>query len=172
MGQVAEAADHLGQVYDKQGKRDAAIHMWRLALASNINQEGAKERLQKANEPIVEPIRMGRSVTSALPVSAAEELGKLRTIHVPALPKQSGIAKFFLLVSQHGIEDVLFMGGADFLKNAAHAIQTAKYDFAFPDEGPEKIIRRGILSCSNFTKPSCQLTLLLPAAVRKDSKPN
>ena len=65
-----------------------------------------------------------------------------------------------------------FISGSDFLKNAAHAIQTAKYDFAFPDEGPEKIIRRGILSCSNFTKPSCQLTLLLPSTVRKDSKPN
>lgn len=172
LGQVSDVADHLGQVYDKQGKHDAAIHMWRLALASNINQEDAKERLQKANEPIVEPIRMGRSVTIALPASAVEELGNLRTFKIPALPKHSGSAEFFLLVSQRGIDDVQFISGSDFLKNAAHAIQTAKYDFAFPDEGPEKIIRRGILSCSNFTKPSCQLTLLLPSTVRKDSKPN
>ena len=163
LSQNAEIADHLGQLYDKQGRHTAAIHMWRLALASNSKYEDARERLRKSGAPIAEPVEMGRSATRPARVSAAEELGKLRTIRVPGLPKQTGIAEFFLLISRQGIEDVQLIGASDAFKDAAHAIQAAKYEFPFPDAGPEKIIRRGILSCSLYTIPSCQLTMLLPS---------
>jgi len=34
------------------------------------------------------------------------------------------------------------------------------FDVRFPDEGPEKIVRRGILSCSSYGTPSCQFVFL------------
>ena len=162
LSQSADAADHLGQLYEKQGKRTAAIHLWRLSLAMNGKQEDATERLHQAGVSSVEPAHMGRGLS----VSAGEELGKLRTIPVPALPKQTGSAEFFVLASLHGIEDVQFIGGESSLKAATHALEAAKPGFAFPDAGPEKVIRRGILSCSHYTTPSCQLTLLIPSTVR------
>ena len=55
LGQHAGVADHLGQIYEKQGKRSAAIRMWRLALASNNKDEEAQERLRKAGAPVIEP---------------------------------------------------------------------------------------------------------------------
>jgi len=187
LGQHSAVADHLGEIYYKQGRTDAAVHMWRLALASNSNQESAREHLRLAGAPIAAPVpvvkpsqhtRSSQAVrrvpyrVPSLVVSPAEELGKLRTTAIPELPKQTGSAEFYLLVSQDGIQDVRFIGGSDSLKNAAREIRASKYKFPFPDAGSEKIVRRGILSCSNYTEPSCQLTLLLPSTVGKDNGPN
>jgi TonB family protein len=161
LSQYAAIADHLGQIYEKQGKHSAAIHMWRWALASNNKDEEAQERLRKAGAPVIEPFVKpvkGASVR----VSAGQELGELRTIKVPDLADRTGSAEFFLLLSPQGIQDTRFISGIDALSQAGEAIKAAKYEFAFPDSGPEKIVRRGVLSCSAYTVPSCNLTLLLP----------
>jgi predicted Zn-dependent protease len=172
LSQFADSADHLGQVYEKQGKQDAAIHVWRLALAADGNQKDAKQRLQNARERSIAPNGVRRSIQNARQDSPPEELSKLRTFSIPELPKQSGSAEFFFLISAHGIDAARFIGGSDSLKDAAQILQKAKYTFAFPDEGPEKIIRRGILSCSKLTTPSCQFTFLPTSAARKDATPN
>jgi tetratricopeptide (TPR) repeat protein len=172
LGEVADVADHLGRVYDKQGKHDAAMHMWRLALAVDRNQKDAQERLQKVNAQRIPPSRAKVSARNGYPDAPPEELGKLRTFAIPELPKQSGSAEFYLLLSAQGIHDAQFISGSDSLKSAQHVMQTANYNYTFPDSGPEKIIRRGILSCSELTTPSCQFTFLLPSAVRKDVKVN
>jgi tetratricopeptide (TPR) repeat protein len=166
LSQHGDVADHLGRVYEKQGKQDAAIKIWRLALASNNRQEDAQQRLRTAgaiSEPDPKTVRA---------VSSAEELGKLRTFDIPALPKQTGSAEMFLLISKRGIEDVQFISGSDALKKAGTAIQSSGYTFPFPNGGSAKIIRRGILSCSAYTTPSCQMTLLLPSTVHVGNAPN
>jgi hypothetical protein len=165
---VADVADHLGRVYDKQGKHEAAIHMWRLALAVDRNQKDAQVRLQKVEAQRIAPSRAKVNARHVYPDSPPEELGKLRTFAIPEIPKQSGSAEFYLLLSAQGIDDAQFISGSDSLKKAAQTLQKAKYTFTFPDGGPEKIIRRGILSCSELTTPSCQFTFLLPSTVRKD----
>jgi tetratricopeptide (TPR) repeat protein/transglutaminase-like putative cysteine protease len=163
LSQHADVAEHLGELCEKQGRRDASIHMWRLALAANGKQEKARERLRSAGAPLVESFQKAKGPSKGTPISASEELGELRTVNVPSLPKQTGSAEFFVLVSQQGIEDTQFISGADELKNAGRAIKAAKYAFPFPDSGGEKLIRRGILSCSTYTDPSCQFVLLLPS---------
>jgi tetratricopeptide (TPR) repeat protein len=168
LGEVADVADHLGRVYDKQGKHEAAIHMWRLALAVDRNQKDAQVRLQKVEAQRIAPSRAKVNARHVYPDSPPEELGKLRTFAIPEIPKQSGSAEFYLLLSAQGIDDAQFISGSDSLKKAAQTLQKAKYTFTFPDGGPEKIIRRGILSCSELTTPSCQFTFLLPSTVRKD----
>jgi hypothetical protein len=57
--------------------------------------------------------------------------------------------------------------GSDALKSAREALLKVHYDMPFPDGGPERIARRGILSCSTYTSPSCQFVLLLPSTTRK-----
>jgi TonB family protein len=153
LGQQAAVADHLGQIYQKQGKKTLALHMWNLAVAADHKDEEVREHLRKGGVPL--------SATD--PMESAAELGTLRTIKIPALPKQTGSAEFFLLVSRKGIESVQLIGESPAFKDAGSAIQAARYEFPFPDQGPEKLIRRAILSCSTYTSPSCQLTLLLPS---------
>jgi tetratricopeptide (TPR) repeat protein len=156
LSQHGDVADHLGRIYELQGKKSAAVHMWRLALAADRRNEDAKNRLARSGAP----------VTTSLPIQASEELGLLRTIKIPGLPKQTGSAEFFLLISRAGIEAAKLIGESTAIEGAAAAIQSAKYEFPFPDDGPEKLIRRGILSCSTYTTPSCQMTLLLPSTTR------
>jgi len=156
LSQQADVADHLAAIYEKQGKRDQAVHLWRLAAAADSRNEEAREHLKKA----------GATLSVAGPVQPNEELGALRTIKIPALPKQTGSAEFLVLVMRNGIEGARLIGESLAFKDAAPAIQGAKYEFPFPDDGPEKLVRRGILSCSTYTSPSCQLTLLLPSTTK------
>jgi hypothetical protein len=57
---------------------------------------------------------------------------------------------------------VRFIRGDEHLKSAAGGLQKAHFNMPFPDRGPEKLVRRGILSCSDVTKPACTFILLLP----------
>jgi hypothetical protein len=58
---------------------------------------------------------------------------------------------------------VQFIRGDAELKPAAAALKKLHYNLAFPDRGPERLPRRGILSCSQYAKPNCMIVLLLPA---------
>ncbi|HSU58261.1 MAG TPA: DUF3857 domain-containing protein [Bryobacteraceae bacterium] len=167
LSQGGAAGLHLGETYDRQGKRQAAIHAWQLALASNGLLDEARERLRQAGAPANPGPKRKPGAKVWDSVSPGEELGKLRTTPIPALPKQKGSAEFFLLFSRQKLEDVQFINGSESLKSAASALKTASYDVVLPDAGAEKIIRRGILSCSSYTAPSCQFTMLLPATTRR-----
>lgn len=167
LSQRSEIGNHLGEIYEQQGQHQAAIHLWRLALAANNKNEIVSEHLRKAGLSISEPSK-GKVSLREQPITPDEELGRLRTAKVSSLSKQTGSAEFYVIVSRERIEDIQFISGDDHLKSAGDAVRQADYQFAFPDEGPEKIIRRGILSCSEYTKPSCNLTFLLPSTVRLD----
>lgn len=158
---------HLGQIYDRQGKRQAAIHVWQLALAANESPE-IREQLRKAGASTEPPRpKLQRGGKASMFTSPGEELGKLRTTGIPGLPKQQASAEFFLLFSENKLENAQFISGSESLKQAVHALMMTHFDSPSPDSGPEKIVRRGILSCSTYTSPSCQLTMLLPDATRR-----
>jgi TonB family protein len=153
--QNSDVADHLAQIYERQGKQTQAIHMWRLALADRANNEDARQRLQKAGAAMVPP-----RVRGADWMSPGEELGRLRTIKVPGLPKDTPIADYFVAVSRQGVQEVEIAADAEPPKGVKEALRAADFHFVFPDEGTEKIVRRGILSCSPYTTPNCQFTML------------
>jgi hypothetical protein len=96
-------------------------------------------------------------------IAPEEELSHLRTVSLPELTYRRASADFFLLFSTSGLEDVRYVRGDLELKGAAGALLKAHFNMLFPDHGPEKIVRRGILSCSENTKPFCSFVLLLPA---------
>ena len=161
---------------------DLAVHVWQLALATNSGLDAVRERLQAvgaADKPSglkdstsdSEPPRLQRNVTKRSPqppaVSLEEELGRLRTIPVPSLPKQKGEAEFFVLFSRNRVEDAQFLSGSESLKMVTGELTRLPQLFPFPDDGPEKIPRRGILSCFELTTPTCQMVLLLPANTTK-----
>jgi tetratricopeptide (TPR) repeat protein len=156
-------ADHLAQIYEKQGKKEEAVHLWRLSLATGDQSEGVSERLQKIEGPRAWKNGNTTTVLVGNTPAPAEELGKLRTVAIAGFSRPKGTAEYFVLLSAKGVEDVMFLSGADELSGAKEAIIKAKFDTPFADNGPEKIARRGILSCSALTKPNCQLVLMLPS---------
>jgi tetratricopeptide (TPR) repeat protein len=169
LAQGGDVGDHLGQLYERQGKRDAAIHMYQLALVANSGMDETRERLKKlGGSPEPKPrVTNGKTVQPVRPVSPVEELQKLRSNGIPELGKRTGIAEFFILFSAHKVEDVQFISGAEKLMDATEALLKAHYKMPFPDDGPEKVARRGYLSCSQYTTPSCSFVFWLPANTQK-----
>lgn len=170
--ETAAVADHLGQIYEKQGKTREAAHSYELALAAKTDLEETRERLRKVGggQPrpaVVLKNGLHTGVLKPPPLSPADELGKLRTTAIAGLSQLNGSGEFFLLLSARKVEAVQFISGVESLNKAKEALLKAHYDVPFPDDGPEKIVRRGILSCSQYTTPRCQFVFLLPANATK-----
>lgn len=156
-------ADHLGQIYERQGKKAEAIHAYQLALAVTPDSPETRKRLEKLDGAVDHrPELPWDKQAGGASISPEDELSQLRTAPIPQLAYQHGSADFFLLFSKNGVEDVQFVRGDESLKPAASALRKAQYNMPFPDQGPEKIARRGILSCSEDTKPNCSIVFLLP----------
>jgi hypothetical protein len=132
-------------------------------LAVNRDTPDTQERLEKLGGTFDDRPTLRRGKPGPPQISPGEELSRMRTSTVPELKFRHGTAEFFLLFSAAGIDDVQFIHGDEDLRPAAGALRKAHYGMPFPDQGPEKIARRGILSCSEVTTPSCTFVLLLPA---------
>jgi len=168
--QNAESADHLGQLYERQRKTPEAIHYYRLALAAQRDRPSTRQRLEKLGGSADDrpTLRRGQPGAPRTPptVSPEEELSKMRSFPIPGLSQRQGDAEFFLLFSPKGLVDARPLDGDEKLKAALNILTKTSYGLSFPDEGPEKLVRRGILSCSQYTTPTCNLVLFLPANTR------
>jgi tetratricopeptide (TPR) repeat protein len=162
--QESGLADHLGQVYERQGKKAEAIHAYQLALTTyRADRPETRQRLEKLGgtaEPFAAGVLNQRT-------SLRDELSQMRSIPVPGITEQTGNAEFFLLFSVNGVEEVRFISGSGKLEQASGVLSRLSYKLPFPDEGPERIARRGILSCSQYTTPKCNFVLFLPQDTRK-----
>ncbi len=154
--QGSTEADHLGQVYEKQGKTKAAIHMYQLALA------GSPVTLGNSNLPEtrarLEHLRPGGS-DSSLVFSTTPELSTIRTFKLPRLAKEIANAEFFVLVGTAS-QEAKFISGSDQLKSADKSLDAIDFRTSFPDDGPTRLLRRGILSC--FPTSGCAFVLSSP----------
>jgi tetratricopeptide (TPR) repeat protein len=162
LGQHGEVGDHLGQIYEKQGKKDLALRTYALALTGLRPIPETRDRLSSL---------AGGSVKADASVAKyKDELQQVRTIDLGKVAKETGSAEFFVLLSRGKgadatVEAVKFASGDEKLKVFTDALRTAEYRLTFPDDTPAKILRRGILSCSTATG-SCAFVLILPDDVR------
>jgi tetratricopeptide (TPR) repeat protein len=84
--------DHLGQVYEKQKKLPAALHMYNLALEANPRLEETSARMRNlANGPLPEK-----------QLNAREELNLMRTIQLPTITATNTSADFDVLLVANG----------------------------------------------------------------------
>jgi tetratricopeptide (TPR) repeat protein len=151
--QRPDVADHLSQIYEKEGKLAEAQHMRKVAAAIRP----ITIHVSKTTVPI--PAVSRRNMMEKY--RYAREVQNLRTIEIPGLPKKSATAQFWIVFTRTGVEEVKILSGEAFLGKAADQIKQHAFPQTFPDAGPVKIVRRGILSCSQLNS-TCQLVLLLP----------
>ncbi len=166
LGHHGEVGDHLGQIYEKQGKKDLALRTYALCLTGLRPIPETRDRLAA--------LAGGDAKVDAVIAKHKEELQQLRTIDLGKVAKITGSADFFVLLSRgagHGgnsaatVEAVKFASGDEKLKVFTEALRTAEYRLTFPDDTPVKILRRGTLSCSTATG-ACEFVLMLPDDVR------
>ena len=83
--------------------------------------------------------------------------------------KVAGTAEFFVMLvpgkSGAAAEGAKFVSGDEKLKVFLEALKTASYNLNFPDDVPTKVLRRGVLSCSDAAS-ECTFLMMLPSDVR------
>lgn len=155
LAQDPTVADHLGQFYEQQRKKEAAIRMYRLALAASRAPDEMKETKSRL-EHLGGALRAGR-----LGQSASEELSKMRSFRLERVTSETATAEFFLLFARDGkIEDAKFVSGSEKLKAASKVIRAAAFKVPVPDDVPIHLVRRGVLGCYKVT--GCTFVLYSP----------
>ncbi|HZR59056.1 MAG TPA: DUF3857 domain-containing protein [Terriglobales bacterium] len=159
--QHGEVGDHLGQIYEKLGRKNDAIRTYAMAISALRPTPETRAHLAA--------LVGGESKVNAITEKYLSDLQETRTIKLGKATKdEAGTADFFVtLVPSHSgasAEGVKFISGDEKLKVFSEALKTAHYDLNFPDDTPTKILRRGILSCSKLTG-ECAFVMMLPGDV-------
>jgi tetratricopeptide (TPR) repeat protein len=141
LGQYAVVGDHLGQVYEKEKKLPAAVHMYNLALEVNPRLEDTPARMRNLAHVSLPKNRM----------SAREELNMMRTLPLPAIVKDGASADFDVLLVAGKIENVNFVSGSDSLRNAGESLKQTTFEEAVPPSSTVHLLRRGAVSCTSYT---------------------
>jgi tetratricopeptide (TPR) repeat protein len=151
--QAAVIGDHLGQVYEKLGKRRQAARAYRLALQA-IGRNGdpqMRDRLQSSVAAL-----SGGANGSSVVKDAGVELSEERAYKLPQIREWGGgykSAEFVIaLTREPGVADTKFLTGAKELRSASAAFGALESSFPFPDDSHARVVRRGVLSCSEVSK--------------------
>jgi len=138
--------DHLGQLYEQQHRNDQAIRMYRLALAASKRRDDMKDTQERLD-------RLGGTTkTRRFGENGTVELSKTRRFAVERITMKTSNADFFLLIGPGSkVEEVKFISGSEELKSANKVLRAIGLKVPFPDDGPSRLVRRGILSCYPVT---------------------
>jgi len=156
LGQHGEVGDHLGQIYEKEGKKDRALTTYQLSLTGLRPPPETQEHIDALVKNDAK-LQASASSKTSLQSQRTIDLGKA---------KETGSADFFVLLSGAAgsaakVEAVKFVSGDEKLKVYTEALRTAAYQVTFPDDTPLKVLRRGVLACSTATG-DCKFVLMLP----------
>jgi tetratricopeptide (TPR) repeat protein len=160
LGEYGEVGDHLAQIYQKRGRKDDAVRTYAMALS------GLRPTLETRGR--LAPLVGGDGKVNSAVEQHKLDLQTLRTVKLGKIAPASGTADFFIVLSSSPagarVDAVKFINGEEKLKPLTENLKSAKIDFAFPDEVPTKILRRGILSCSK-NSGECEFVMMLPEDV-------
>ncbi len=179
LGQHGEVGDHLGQIYEKRGEKQKAIDMYAQALAAYKPPTETRQRLaallgpggeehpeanaKPASRAVKKAARKTKSSAESGPAPADRDIDALvqkaraelrsqRTVGMGPLVNETAQADFYVVLGPGPkVEDARFVSGSDKLKPFTDALRTAKVNFAFPDNTPTRLLRRGTLSCAPAT---------------------
>lgn len=161
LSQHSEDGDHLGQIYEKEGKKAEAVHAYALSMNAERPEPETRDRLAS--------LVGGADKVDAAVEKCKAELLQSRTYHLPNSGKVEGKADFFILLN-HGseatatVEGVSYVSGEEKLKAMIEPLKATKFKQTFPDDTQLKILRRGTLTCKPDSE--CSFLLTLPTEVK------
>lgn len=151
VSQDAVIGDHLGQVYEKLGKKREAVRAYRLAL-----QTLARNGDPQLRDRLKSSVAALSGVAGGISSDAGAEISEERTFKIPEIRNWGGgykSAEFaIVLAKEPGVVDTKFLSGAQELKDASAGLTALKSSFPFPDDSHARVVRRGVLSCSEVAK--------------------
>ena len=135
----AEVGDHLGQIYEKQGRRDEAATMYALALNAERPQDETRDRLSSL---------AGKDKVDGIVRARMDDFAQRETLSLGIQSPGEAAAEFFVVFGKGGVDGVRFVTGDERLKALADALEKMPVANLFPDDGPAKIVRRGTMTCT------------------------
>jgi tetratricopeptide (TPR) repeat protein len=171
LSQDGVVAGHLCHLYKRTHKNQAAIEMCRMAIhrmymTSNITldlkteEAAAQENLDHLTSGMPKPKDSTEGATLVI---------HERTFKLPHLLTGSESAEFLVLMVADGkgkaykVDEVQFISGSDKMKSQGKQIKTIDFKVFSPTDVPTRFVRRGILSCSQYT--GCSFVIFDPATV-------
>ena len=163
VSQSAVVGDHLGRVYEKQGRKVAALHLYQLAHSAIPLRVGLR--------PASSGMDSGSSIDNDLkrlggkpdPAKAVTEMNQMRTFELPRLVSGTASATFYVLLGPGKKIEVKFVSGAESLRSAEKALMRTNYKFAFPDDSSARLARTGMVNC--FPYSGCSMVFLMPSTM-------
>ncbi|MCM3872352.1 MAG: DUF3857 domain-containing protein, partial [Pyrinomonadaceae bacterium] len=142
LAEHSEVGYHLGQIEEKRGRKEAAIHMYGLAAVATRVVPEAKESLERL---------VPKNQVEALIQKSSAELSNSRTLRLgPAQQNVKGTteAQFFVVLAPGPsrnavVTEVKFIRGDEKLRALSTILKTANFNLVFPDDTTIKIVRRG-----------------------------
>ena len=135
--------EHLGEIYEKQGKREQAIGAYISSLAGDPPSDSARARL--------DALGVSKGVDHRIE-EARRELQRQRTI--PLQISGKGSAEFFLLISPAKVEQVKFIKGSDGLKGLSGVLEKTDVGMKFPANAEVRVVRRAVVTCGTVASAS------------------
>lgn len=179
--------EHLGEIYEKQGKSKEAARVYELALAAqsppvfrmssasatlptvpftapSINQGQEDEILGRykkltGKSPVMNESR--RLPNGEWTKTPAEELSQMRVIKLGKQLNLSGTAEFSIVFAMGKVESIEYVSGEESLESLTPKLKAAHYQVEFPVGSKAKVLRRAELSCT--PSAGCMAVLVPPA---------
>jgi tetratricopeptide (TPR) repeat protein len=148
-----EAGDHLGQIYEKLGKKQDALQAYSRALVALRPAPETRGRLAA--------LAGGDNHVDALVKKAGEDLSRFKTLTLGKLLPGNGPAEaefYVLLGPGPRVEGLKFIRGSEKLRPMGDRLRALDYGRVFPDDTPTKVIRRGTMTCAE-ADGSCSFIL-------------
>jgi tetratricopeptide (TPR) repeat protein len=155
---IGEIGDHLGQIYEKEGRKAEATEAYSLALAANQPMPGTKARLVALLGSDADVDRLTKE--------AARNFAEGRTIRIKNTHAVDGIAEFWILLSPGPkVRGVKFISGDEALRPFICDLEAATFPESFPDTTDVRLLRRGKLTCLR-TSGACSFLFMSAETVR------
>jgi hypothetical protein len=158
--------EHLGHVYEQQGKRETALHTYQLAYTASPSRlvsplpTGAPVFKRDPSALELDIRRLGGKPESP---NFMDDLNHMRTFKLPRIVSGTASAEFLVLIGPGDKVETKFISGSDSLKSVRHMLESTNLNVKFPDDHPTRILRRGIVGCYQYT--GCSFVLLSPDTV-------
>ena len=180
LGEEEIVAEHLGQIYEKEGKTQQAAHAYEMALAvssavkpipgfpsSDSVNAGLKQeqeitaRYQKlmGKKPSLEIRRLPNGEWTQTP---AEQLRHTRELKLSNKGKITGSAKFAVTFKPGKVDSAQFVSGDENLNRMAGTLTAATYPLEFPPDSGAVLVMLVDVKC--HSESACIATLVNPVA--------
>ncbi len=195
LGEESIVAEHLGEIYEKEGKTAQAAHAyeWALAVSSvpatmagmqadtvkayRTRSDAIKARYKKLTGKESGLIEIRRLPNGEWTKTPAEQLRQTREMKLKNEAKVSGSAEFVVTLEPGKVESAEYLSGTDELAKLSEQMIAARYPLEFPPDSEAILVLRVDVKCE--ASSACIASLInpvpnqqYPRVVKLNSMPN